>query len=406
MVAGLAVAQPVPGLRNVIYIIGDGTSFPQLEAGRVAKGGPLYMDGMPVQHQVGNASLDDAVTDSAAGATAHATGQRTNNGMIAMLPNGTAIRTILEMAKAAGMATGVVTNDAIHGATPGSYVAHVPDRNMTDAITEQAVFVTQPDVLLGGGLTVFRNIGGPNRLGQTDYQFVQTRGQLLAWDPTSEKKLLGLFAATTMGYAVDQPRTEPTIAEMAKVALDTLAAKGKPFFLMIEDGLIDKAGHANNLRNLVHQVLAFDEMIKVVLDFASQRNDTLVVISADHETGGLTQGQGRPKAEVLLQGPQALSSRIITDVQNNPRVNVGVLLLQYAGIDYVEPHAYQGNFSGFVESLVSRSAYQFTTTGHTDLPVPVVAQGPGAERLREAQHIADVGRIVMEMLGLNREGAR
>src|SRR5690625_4639394 len=108
-------------VRNIIYMIGDGMSFEQLEAARIVNGGPLVMDTLPVQHRAYNASLNNPVTDSAAGGTAHSTGYRTNNGMIAMLPDGTELDTILMKAQAAGKATGIVVTDVIYGATPGSF---------------------------------------------------------------------------------------------------------------------------------------------------------------------------------------------------------------------------------------------------------------------------------------------
>lgn len=401
-----AAAQSNSEIRNIIYMIGDGMGPLQLATARLAKGAPLVMDGMPVQSRVRNASLNSAVTDSAAAGTAHATGFRTNNGVIAQTPDGQPLDSVVRIAKRNGMATGVVTTDAIHGATPGTYLANTKSRDDKNNILLQAIFSTQPDVLLGGGLTVFNQTKAGDRLNETNYHLVQNRDQLLAWDPKSTDDLLGLFAGSTMSYEVDRPATEPNLAEMVRVALQTLANRDGGFFLMVEGARIDSAGHANDLRRSVYETLAFDDAIAVALAFAGQRTDTLVVVTADHETGGLTQGASSPSVAVLREGPEAIRTKISNALSQTPEADLAVLLQQYAGITDLQPGVFQGNLAGFIEYLLKQGSYYYTTTGHSDTPIPVLAQGPGAEMFLQAEHIADMGQDIVEIVSRSRGGDR
>lgn len=390
-----------PVTKNVIYMIADGTSFTQLEMARVVKGAPLVMDNLTVQSEARNASLDNAATDSAASGTAHATGSRTNNGMLSVTPDGQVLRSVVYLAKAAGLKTGVVTNDALYGATPGAYIANVESRKESGNILEQAIFETQPDVLMGGGLGVYKTIGAAERLGQTGYQFVRTAAELRAWDATSEAKLLGLFAQDSMAYAVDRPESEPTLAEMTRVALEILARDETGFFLMVENDRIDVAGHANDMRRSIYDTLAFDEAVAVALAFAADREDTLVVVTADHETGGLTRAPGNPSVKVLLEGPAAVRSQLTTALAKTPGADLSELLAEHVGDTTIDPFVFQGNYAAFVDALLARvTGFYYTTTGHTDTPVPVFAQGPGAERFLDVEHIADMGQTVIALLGL------
>jgi alkaline phosphatase len=379
-------------VRNIILLIGDGMSTNQLESARIVKGAPLIVDALPVRHRAFNASADNAVTDSAAAATALATGERTNNGMIAVSPEGRNLRTVLQVAKDVGKRTGVVTTDAIHGATPGAFLANTASRSSSTIITEQAVFVSQPDVLLGGGMTAFNEIGALERLGSTDYTFVQTREQLLAWQPDG-KPLLGLFATGAFAFAVERRATEPHLAEMVQVALNALANDDAGFFLMVESARIDSAGHSNLIRQSVYETLAFEEAIQVALEFAEKNPDTLVIITADHETGGL---MAVPDAspQVMSKGVDVVTREIVTALNANPQADLRSLFAQYAGISHVESQAIQGTVSEFVSGVLSTRSFYYTTGGHTDLPVHVFAQGPEAEQLLSVNHLTDIGKLL------------
>lgn len=396
-----SAAQPV---KNMIYMIGDGMGFLQLDAARVVKGSPLTIDTMPIQHRVQTASADNPVTDSAAAGTAHATGFRTNNGMVGLAPDGRELTSILKMAQAAGKATGVVVTDIVYGATPGSYLANVNHRNEQDAILEQTLFITQPDILLGGGTSVFQAIRGPERLADTPYTLITTRDELLAWDTKSGGPLLGLFASGTMTYEVDRPASEPHIAEMVRVALEILAESEEGFFLMVEGSRIDHASHANDLRRAVFEALAFDEAVAVALEFAAGRDDTLVVVTADHETGGLRPPTTTPSPQVIASGVATVADQITRALRNDPAADVTGVFAQYAGITDLSSHIEPGTFDDLIRAVLSARAHNYTSTGHSDAPVPSYAYGPGAERFAKVQHIVDMGRTAIELLGVGTGG--
>lgn len=389
----------VPQPKNIIYMIGDGMGHVQLEAARLVKGEPLVMDGLPVRHKAVNASLDNAVTDSAAAGTAHATGFRTNNGMVAITPDGRELTSVLRMAKAMGKATGVVVTDVVYGATPGSYLANVNHRSEQNAILEQALFRTQPDVLLGGGLSVFRAIGGEERLAGTPYHLVTTRDELLAWQPAPGKSLLGLFASSTMTYEADRPQSEPHIVEMVEVALATLSQNEAGFFLMVEGSRIDHAGHANDLTRGVVETLAFDQAVAKVLAFAQEHGDTLVVVSADHETGGLTPPGKTPSPTVISQGVSSVANQIRTALNQDPRADIDDLFARYAGVEDLSSRVQTGSLDDLIRAILADRTFTYTTTDHSAAPVPVLAFGPGAELFAEVEHIADMGRLTARLLG-------
>lgn len=403
VLAAVGVAAQSPdgaAVKNIIYMIGDGMGFHQIETARLVKGAPLTMDGLPVKHQAVNPSANATITDSAAAGTAHATGYRTNNGMVAISPDGQELTSILRLAKAAGKATGVVVTDVVYGATPGSYLANVNSRSEQDTILEQTLFRTQPDVLLGGGISVFNAIGGAARLAETPYTLVSNRDELLEWRANGDGSLLGLFTTGSMTYEVDRPATVPHIAEMVQVALDVLSQADDGFFLMIEGSRIDHAGHANDLRRSIHETIAFDEAIAVVLEFAAERGDTLVVVTADHETGGLTQGEATASPLVMSQGASTIAAQIRSELTQNPGADVAAVFERLAGISDLESHIEPGTLDDLILVVLNKHSFYYTKTDHSAAPVPVFAFGPGAERFAEVEHITDMGRTAMDLLGV------
>jgi alkaline phosphatase len=271
--------------RNVIVMIPDGTGFASLHAARDAKGEPLAIDAK-IYGAVQTRSADNSVTDSAAAGTALACGLRTKNGTIGVDPAGQPLENLLEFAAAKGMATGVVTTDKIVGATPSAFSAHALSRNDADVLFEQQIASTI-DVFLGGGanlLTADRKA----RIAAAGFSLVQTRDEMMAAQPT---RLFGLFAPaemTPMLVRKTTQTTEPLLIEMASKAIEILSKDEDGFVLMIEGALVDKGNHANDLPYATEELLAFDQTVAYVLDWAEKHGDTLVVILPDHETGGLT----------------------------------------------------------------------------------------------------------------------
>jgi alkaline phosphatase len=301
-------AYPLTGnktVRNVIVCIGDGMGLSQITLASF-KGtgldGRLAIERMPVTGLVRTRSANSIVTDSAASGTALASGIKTNNGMIGMAPDGTAYCTILEAAKARGMATGLVVTSTISHATPASFASHVKSRTSEARIAEQLI-ANRVNVVLGGGRKFFLPRSDPNSARKDDrnlvaeakeagYVYVTTGTELQA---AGHPYLLGLFQLDPLTTAAN----EPTLAALTQKAIQVLSqVKRKPpfpffeqkagFFLMVEGSQIDWACHINDIRHTIRQTLLFDQAVQAAVDFALRDGHTLVIVTADHETGGLT----------------------------------------------------------------------------------------------------------------------
>lgn len=342
---------PDAQIRNIIFFIGDGMGISQITSGRLKALGPngrLNIERMPVSGFLVTHAADDLITDSAAAATALASGFKTNNGMIGMLPDNTAVVTILEAHQEKGFSTGLVATSSITHATPACFAAHVPARKMEPEIAVQLV-KSGTDVMLGGGRAFFIPQKDPlskrsddlnllDRAGQNGYRVVHNREEL---QKISAGRVLGLFSDEEMRY---QPH-EPTLAEMTTKAIELLRANPKGFFLMVEGSQIDWGGHDNELDYVVRELLAFDEAVKVGLEFAREDRHTLVVVTADHETGGLsikggsidgkeldvgwasTHHTGQP-VPIFAYGPQSLR---FTGVHDNTRVPI--IFAELSGVE-------------------------------------------------------------------------
>lgn len=372
-----------------MLFIGDGMGQAQRDAVRLASvglEGDLAMNSLPYSGSMSTSPADPqrTVTDSAAGATAIASGVKTYNGAVGVGPDRARIGTLLEEARDAGKATGLVTTDRITGATPAAFAAHVPDRGDQREIARQYVEESRPDVILGGGENQWYPAGEegafpnePSEDGENDgggtqddlvekarqsgYRYVSNGGDLEA---AEGPRILGLFANETMfrqnpegeGDAYD-----PAIPleQMTRKALDTLSEDPEGFFLMVEEEAIDEMAHNNNTPLMIEAGRQLDRAVTVAKDFAERSPDTLVIIAADHECGGLT-------IEDADEGDSPDESGDGTSREDEP--------VRVTGSDRV-----------FVAD--------WTTTQHTGANVPVTATGPGAERLAgvyENTHLYEV----------------
>lgn len=274
-------------VRNVILLIGDGMGVGQLTAAEVVNGeDDLVLTSLPFMSMVSTQSSSHYVTDSAASATALATGFKTQNGRISVNPSGDELFTVLEDAESSGKATGVVTNTRVTHATPACFVAHVTSRGMEQVIAGQ-LLESGVDVALGGGSSYFSS------LTPEDY------GYTVVSDSTGLKsvesgKVLGLFTPSYMSYESGRESGEPRLSEMTARSLELLATDPEGFFLMVEGGRIDHASHDNDFDNTMTETLEFDLAVLEALEFAAGRNDTLIIVTADHETGGLSILGGYP----------------------------------------------------------------------------------------------------------------
>ncbi|MEE8450406.1 MAG: alkaline phosphatase, partial [Thermoguttaceae bacterium] len=279
--AGSAPMPPV-----VILMIGDGMGTQHVEAGRMFLGGEIAFDRLPYQAEMTTFSANASVTDSAASGTAMATGRKVDNGVIsrALPGDGADLTTALEIHQSFGKATGLVTTSTVTHATPAAFGAHAASRNDTTEIASDLLTQTRPNVLFGGGasgMTVDAAV-------EAGYTVVQNRTELAALNTQTETFVSGQFGAGHLPYEYDGLGNLPHLSEMTTVALDILDNDPDGFFLMIEAGRIDHAGHANDIERNVRETAQFSETVEVVLDWAAGRTDTLVIVTADHETGGLT----------------------------------------------------------------------------------------------------------------------
>ncbi len=289
----------VKKVRNIILMIGDGMGFNQVTAARMAafgRGVGLAMDRMEETGQSITLSLDGVlITDSAAGATALASGIKTLNGRIGEDADSKPVRTIADVARELGKSTGVVAACDVTHATPACFTSHVKRRTNAWEIARQ--MAEEPlDVLLGGGYQYFLPGSHPESLRDDELDLIarmRGRGATVVMDPDEfraldtgkVKTLVGLLAS---GHPRPAPERMVSLKEMTGAALDVLKRNPKGFFLMVEASQIDWEGHGNNFQGNVAETLDFDETIGMVLEFAEADGNTLVIVTADHETGGLS----------------------------------------------------------------------------------------------------------------------
>lgn len=354
--------------RNIILFIGDGMGAEQRKAARwasVGQNGRLFMDDMPVTGSIETRSADNAITDSAAAGTAYAAGVNTKNGVIGMDANLKSVTTILERARRRGMLAGLVTTTQITHATPAVFAAHVPNRNSMTEIAEQ-MLATGVQVLLGGGEDEFlppstagcypetgKRTDGKNLIREavaSGYDYICDASAFRKIDVSSTTQLLGLFADEGM-----QRPYSPSLADMTQTAIDILSKDADGFFLMVEGGQIDWACHGNNAKNAILDTLGLDAAVAVAKRFAAKTMDTLIIVTADHETGGMI---------ISL-----LSSGLVNED--------GPFVLPEGGQFYVN----------------------WSTDYHTGVNVPVTAQGPGSGMLAGEHDNTFVHEVMLRAMG-------
>ena len=354
-------------VKNIILLIGDGMGEQHRKAARLVKvgsAGKLSMDDMQSSGFLHTYSANSLVTDSAAAATAMATGVKTNNGVIGLDANLDFVPTILEDAKKQGKGVGLVTSAQVTHATPAAFVSHVENRNMMTNIAEH-IFNSDIDVLLGGGEDEFLPISesgcypedgergdGRNLIHgfiSIGYTYVCDLSSFKTVDATSSTKLLGLFSDEGMIRPFS-----PSLAEMTQTAIDILSNNSAGFFLMVEGAQIDWASHDNDAANAIFDTVDFDEAVRVAKEFALIDKDTLIIVTADHETGGMSVSRtssGMPNED----GP-------FSDIDG--------------GLFYIN----------------------WSTTGHTSDNVPITSQGPNSELLSGTNDNTFVHRVMYSAL--------
>ncbi len=329
--------------KNIILLIGDGMSFAHLQAGILASEEPLNIEEFRHIGFIHTSSANNFVTDSGAAGTALASGTKTNNGFIGMDPDGNPVRSILQIASDNGLSTALVASCAITHATPASFIAHQPSRNMAEEIAADFL-TTDIDVFIGGGLDHFANRSDGRNL----VEELETKGYRIAYNmdevmQVSSGKLAALVADNHPPSMLDGRGDMLPQATLA--ALNILKRNPEGFFMMVEGAQIDWEGHSNDIEGIVAEMLDFDRVIGKALEFARQDGNTLVVIASDHDTGGLALHGFDSDTHLLTAG--------------------------------------------------------FTTGGHTGLIQPVMAWGPGAEKFTGIYENTGVFDNMLEAFGFS-----
>jgi alkaline phosphatase len=330
---------------NVILFIGDGMGVTQLYAGLTANHGQLNLAGFKSVGFSKTYSASDYTTDSGAGGTAIATGQKTYNGAIGVNKDSLPARSILEYAEGKGLATGLVSTSSLTDATPASFISHQKSRYLMENIAADFLN-TDIDVFIGGGLNYFaarkdrRNL--PAELRSKGYQVVMSMDSIRS---IKQGKLAGLTARDN-NLTMSEGRGS-MLPDATTTAINILDDNKKGFFLMVEGSLIDKVAHTGNGAMVAQEVIDFDQAIGKALEFAAKDGNTLIIVTADHETGGMSLNGGNYEA--------------------------GTIDAKFAGMN------------------------------HTGVMVPVFAWGPGAERFQGIQENTDLFYKMMSLLGLKTE---
>ncbi|MGH1435070.1 MAG: alkaline phosphatase [Lewinella sp.] len=287
---------------NIILMIGDGMGLTQITAGMYSNGNMLNLERFPVIGLHKSYSSDNLITDSAAGATAFSAGQKTYNGAIGVDNDSMALYTILEEAEANGLATGMVSTSTIVHATPASFIAHQAQRSYYEAIAADFL-KTDIDLFIGGGKKYFDRREDERdllaELKAKGYQVSNYFEKSLDRVNVNYQTNFAYLTADSDPLTVEQGRTYLKPASIMACDFLDKHTKDAGFFLMIEGAQIDWGGHANNSQYIITEMIDFDNTIGAVLDFAAKDGNTLVIVTADHETGGYAINPGSTHDSII-----------------------------------------------------------------------------------------------------------
>ncbi len=432
--------------KNIVILFADGVASTQWEFGRYSSAVLRQQtfaatDVVFKQGTLGLASTyphGAFVTDSAAAGSAMSTGYKVENGTISITPDGKPARTAMEVAKASGKRIGLVTTATIYDATPAAFSVHAKSRTESQNIVDQYLAL-EPDVLLGGGAEYFlpaTAAGGKRKDGKDVLATFRAKGWQVARNTAELKaangaKLLGLFSDDDMDLEIDRDAAqEPTVAEMATAALKALSQTNpNGFVLLVENENTDTAGHANDAAALMRALWAFDDAVKVALEFQRTNPDTLILITGDHETGGFSPTYAQKdltslgSSNRLTVGEAHLQMlERITMSLNRVKEKLGVKP-EGAALDALlakhfpefkldkdlrefvlenrplERNAAYAPLQNTLARMIARQAgFYWGTGGHTPEPVVIGAMGPGAQLFRGYQDNTDFGKSLHRLI--------
>ena len=409
----------------------------------------LCMTQFPYSGQAATFSASNGITDSAAAGTCLASGKKTNNGVLGQDAEGQDVRTVAEILKAQGWGVGIMTSVAIDHATPGAFYAHVPSREMYYEIGKQLAF---SDFDFFGGAT-FHQPNPKSVMGKRTnlYDLCEEQGYTLARGFEEAQRLMDakkmILMQSTDGidrnkpsynipYAIDRKADDLTLEQIVRTAIPFLSSKHERFFMMVEGGMIDYASHGNDAATAFGEVIAMDEALRVAYAFYQAHPDeTLIVVTADHETGGMALGNSDYTLNLQLLQHQHCSAWILSDKvsalfkdKKSPRwETVQRVLTESLGLyDKVEVTAeedaalqeaykkavsHKGNDMKTmykdineigalaVKMLNDKSKIGWTTTAHSAHAVPIFAVGVGAERFSGWHDNSDIAKLILRATG-------
>ncbi len=408
--------------KNIILMIGDGMGPAHVKALRLYRDDPNtpFVESLSLDaHFVGTLATDPAhesgvVTDSAASATAYATGIKTFNGGIALDPDKNPALTVLELAKQKGLRTGLVATSQIVHATPAAFIAHVESRREYNKIADFFVdnqINGEPviDLFLGGGWQYFRRDDRNliDELQNKGFDVVRTKEEL----SKAGDRVAGLFADVSIPPVLDREPHHPTLAQMTQAALERLKNKNG-FFLMIEGSQIDWASHDNNVAEMIHEMDDFEKAFLVARSFAESNGDTLLLVTADHETGGFSVGASYNDDDIY-QFDVSLIKRMTKSLKSYSEMihddDSLELFLQEMSLELTEKEQIRWKKLGdkktpkevykFLKKLVNRASIAgWTTGGHTGVDVNLYAVGAGAEMFKGHHSNVYIGQSIKKWL--------
>lgn len=455
MLAGAALAAGCAGVppgdaqvqtpKNIIIMFADGAAPTQWEFGRYTarhfrNEGFAVTDVVLREGTLGllsTHSLDSFVTDSAAAASSMSTGYKVNLFAVSMGPDGQRYPTLMQLARERGKRIGIVTTASVYDASPAAFSVNTRNRDDSQGIVDQYLKL-EPDVLMGGGAEYFlpATAGGKRRdvldvIAAFAGKGWQVARDTAALNSASAARVLGLFANDHMALELDRDAAkEPTTAEMTTAALKALERdNAKGFVLFIENENTDTAGHLNDAAALMRALWAFDKAVQVALEFQRRSPDTLVIVAADHETGGLsptyalrdlssTAGKNifnLDARRLSMLEPISLSiAGMIEKLGPKPTAeNLDALVAKhYPGFRLdadlreaiLKRQPLERNFTNPVASALGRMVSRQTgvywgTGGHTVEPVAIGAIGPGAKLFHGYQDNTEFAKHLQRLLG-------
>ena len=438
----LSLATRAQTPKYVFLFIGDGMGINQSYVtdvyNRAINGAPLNFLDFPVRTFVSTCSASSGVTDSSAAGTALATGRKTTNSFIGVAPDAEPLTTLAEMAKRSGLGAGVVTSVGVNHATPGAFYAHSQSRYGYDEISRQlldspvdfaagANFISEK----GSEMSASDWVGAARQKGIVVYEGA------VAYAPVKGKRVILLAddpARDHLQYAIDRREGQTSLRDFTAAAIDHLYSNfRKGFFLMVEGGMIDYANHSRDLATAIDETLDMAASVQLALDFAAKHpSEVLIVVTADHETGGFIAGAGHYEMHPERMEAQKVSKDALTDLvrslrrQTDNKVEwrqIKDLLTQTLGLwdsvpvskkwEKVLTQTYKESFldregedekdlyssheqivADAVKCLQDRAQVSYSMYSHSGSPVPLCAWGAGSAAFGSCKDNTDIPKTI------------